>query len=276
MGRIRTIKPEFFSSEDICSLSAFARLLYIALWCESDREGRLEWKPNTFKLRYFPGDSLDMAALCDELLQRNLVVLYGDGFACIPKFSTHQHVNNREAESKLPPPLEVDACPTRDSRVTHAQGGKERKGKEGVVPNGTVASNALPTPPATGQSLPTAALLTEKTPASVVPWVVGLYHEVLPELPPVRLMSDKRKKAICRLWRWPFENRRPGENRPRATTAAEAQEWLRTYFARVRENDFLMGHGGRSSGHEGWRCDLDFLLSEKGMKQVIEKTGSSA
>ena len=43
MARIRTIKPEFFTSDDICALSPLARLLYVGLWCEADREGRLVW-----------------------------------------------------------------------------------------------------------------------------------------------------------------------------------------------------------------------------------------
>ena len=77
MARIRTIKPEFFTSEDIVSLSPLARLLYIALWCESDKEGRMVWKPATFKLRYLPGDNCDVLALCEEILERGLVKLYG-------------------------------------------------------------------------------------------------------------------------------------------------------------------------------------------------------
>jgi hypothetical protein len=43
VARIRTIKPEFFTSEDIVSLPPLTRLLYIALWCEADKEGRLAW-----------------------------------------------------------------------------------------------------------------------------------------------------------------------------------------------------------------------------------------
>ena len=39
VARIRTIKPDFFTSEDIVVLTPWARLLYIALWCEADREG---------------------------------------------------------------------------------------------------------------------------------------------------------------------------------------------------------------------------------------------
>jgi uncharacterized phage protein (TIGR02220 family) len=128
VARIRTIKPDFFTSEDIVSLSPLARLLYIALWCEADREGRFTWRPATFKLRYFPGDRVNIDALCKELTRRELVILYGGCFAYIPTFSNHQHVNPREAHSSLP-------VPDASARVTDAQvgkEGKEGKGKEGV------------------------------------------------------------------------------------------------------------------------------------------------
>lgn len=132
MARIRTIKPEFFTSEDIVALQPFARLLYIALWCEADREGRLAWRPQTFKMRYLPADNVDIAALCGELVDRGLVQLYGDGYAFIPGFASHQHVNPREAASKLPEPSTTrnDASATRQPRVSDAQVGRERK--EGI------------------------------------------------------------------------------------------------------------------------------------------------
>lgn len=134
MARIRTIKPEFFTSEDIVSLSPLARLLYLATWCEADREGRMEWRPFTFKMRYFPADSCDIKSLCQELTDAGLIVAYGDGLAYIPKFSKHQHINPREASSHLPePPPEVDASRrvgTRAFTVTDAQGGR-KEGKEG-------------------------------------------------------------------------------------------------------------------------------------------------
>lgn len=117
MARIRTIKPEFFTSEDIVSRTPMARLLYIATWCEADKEGRLLWKPKTFKLRYFPGDSCDIEALCGELVDAGLVVLYGDGLAYIPAFSKHQHINPRESQSSLPDP---HASTTRAPRVPNA------------------------------------------------------------------------------------------------------------------------------------------------------------
>jgi hypothetical protein len=139
MARIRTIKPEFFTSEDIVSLSPLARLLYIALWCEADREGRMAWKPKTFKMRYFPADNCDISALCDEITSGGLVKLYGDGYAYIPAFHAHQHINPRETASQLPEPPKTEAKTTRAPRVKDAstrdsdvQGGREGKGREGV------------------------------------------------------------------------------------------------------------------------------------------------
>jgi hypothetical protein len=158
MARIRTIKPEFFTSEDVVALSAFARLLYVALWCEADREGRFAWKPKTFAMRYFPADDLDVPSLAHELVDRKLIVLYGDGYAYIPTFSRHQHINPRESASNLPPP---DASATRAARVDHASAtrchasvtqreeGKEGKEGDRRVPvesetDSTPASDASP------------------------------------------------------------------------------------------------------------------------------------
>ncbi|MEN9491759.1 MAG: hypothetical protein RJA63_2208 [Pseudomonadota bacterium] len=164
MARIRTIKPEFFTSEDIVSLSPLARLLYQATWCEADKEGRMVWKPKTMKLRYFPGDACDIYALCQELISAGLVVPYGDGLAYIPSFGKHQHINPREAASALPKPdasARVRHASRRDSdevnTVTDAQVGREGKGRE-VIPSDADASGdgsedpppppPLPPPPA--------------------------------------------------------------------------------------------------------------------------------
>lgn len=138
MARIRTIKPEFFTSEDIVGLSPMARLFYIALWCEADREGRLAWKPRTMKLRYFPADDCDTDALAREVVASGLVVLYGEGLAYIPAFGKHQHINPRETASDLPDPTGKATRHDASARVSDtslpvsdAQGGREGKGREG-------------------------------------------------------------------------------------------------------------------------------------------------
>lgn len=105
MAYIRTIKASFFTSDDIVSLSPLARLLYVGLWTESDREGRLTWRPGNFKLRILPGDNCDIIGLCNELVDAGLVVPYqidGKSYAEIPTFKTHQHINAKERQSLLP------------------------------------------------------------------------------------------------------------------------------------------------------------------------------
>lgn len=134
MARIRTIKPEFFTSEDIVSMTPLARLFYVSLWCEADREGRLAWKPRTLKMRYLPGDDCSIDELSAELIDSGLIVIYtvdGKEFAEIPGFVRHQVINNRESESVIPPRVD-DASGTRQARVkAEGKEGREGKGKEG-------------------------------------------------------------------------------------------------------------------------------------------------
>ena len=130
MARIRTIKPEFFTSDDICALSALARLLFIGTWCEADREGRLPWRPRELKRKYLPEDDCDAEAVAGELVDKGLIVLYGQGLAVVTGFKKHQIINLREAQSKLPEPPET-ACNAHALPAIAPGKGREGKGKEG-------------------------------------------------------------------------------------------------------------------------------------------------
>ncbi len=148
MSRIRTIKPEFFTSEDIVSLTPLARLFYVSLWCEADREGRFEWKPKTLKMRYLPADNCDVAVLGKELIDAGLVRVYqhddGRTYAYIPGFKRHQVINNREAESVIPEPKDSRVDDASVTRESGRKEGKERKegntrDASGTQPDGFVA-----------------------------------------------------------------------------------------------------------------------------------------
>lgn len=127
MARIRTIKPEFFTSDDIVSMTPLARLFYVSLWCEADREGRLSWNTRTLKRRYLSADDVDIDMLASELTDAGLIEIYeveGRLYAEILSFKNHQVINNREAESVLPSRVKVA------SRRVQGEGrkeGKERK-----------------------------------------------------------------------------------------------------------------------------------------------------
>ena len=87
-------------------------------------------------------------------------------------------------------------------------------------------------------------------------------------------MNDSRRRAIGAFWKFVLTSKKT-DGTPRATTAEEALAWIRTYFTRVRDNDFLMGRGSKGAGHENWQCTFDFLLTDKGKQHVIERTRSS-
>jgi hypothetical protein len=110
-----------------------------------------------------------------------------------------------------------------------------------------------------------------KTANCPVAEIVGAYHEVLPEWPRAKVMLDARVKAIKAMWRWVMTSTKSDGLR-RAETAEQGMEWFRQYFARVRANDFLMGRTPRSADHANWRPDIDYLMTDRGLKQVIEKT----
>lgn len=110
----------------------------------------------------------------------------------------------------------------------------------------------------------------DKYPPTPLDEIVSLYHEKLPSLPAVRLKTEKRSRAVRDFWRWIFDSRK-SDGEPRAKTAEQALAWVASYFDRAGANEWLMGLKP-SKGHENWRADFDFLLTENGRKHVIERT----
>jgi hypothetical protein len=144
MPRIRTVKPELFQHSDLYDAEEATglpvRLAFIAMFTCCDREGRFKWRPRELKLACLPYDPCDFSRVLDALATRGFLVRYADEagmeYGCIPSFTAHQVINNREQGSKLPSPTEPGVV-TREARVTHAyttpvkRKGKEGKGKEG-------------------------------------------------------------------------------------------------------------------------------------------------
>lgn len=105
--------------------------------------------------------------------------------------------------------------------------------------------------------------------------IVALYHEHLPSLPRAKVTTAPRQRGMRSFWGWLLGSTKADGSR-RATTADEALQWIAGYFAQASENDFLMGRTPRSAEHAGWRCDIDFLMTPKGIKQVVERTKDAA
>lgn len=128
-SRIRTIKPEFFRHLELYQLEIVTelpiRVAYAGLWTVVDREGRFRWQPEILKLDVLPFDNLDFSRVLDALLTRGFLVRYEISkklYGYIPTFKTHQFINNKEMQSKIPPPpdhIDLIDHSTREPRVSH-------------------------------------------------------------------------------------------------------------------------------------------------------------
>jgi hypothetical protein len=101
MARIRTVKPELWTSPGIVRLDPFARLLYIGSWNFADDHGLLPDDPERLRLQVLPADNIDANHLVDTLCTSGhyvrVVAPNGDRLLSIPTFSTHQRIDKRTA-----------------------------------------------------------------------------------------------------------------------------------------------------------------------------------
>ncbi len=101
------IKPEFFDDPDVGELSPLARLLFIGMWLQADREGRLKDDMRQLKARIFPYDAVDVEALAVELHGKDMIRRYQDvekhdRFIWIRNFLKHQRPHPKEPPSLIP------------------------------------------------------------------------------------------------------------------------------------------------------------------------------
>lgn len=104
MARARNIKPAFFRDADLADCSPLARLLFIYLWTEADKEGRLEDKPRQIKACGLPYDDCDADELLNELHAGGFIKRYqggGKNLIWVVNFKKHQNPHPKEPDSEL-------------------------------------------------------------------------------------------------------------------------------------------------------------------------------
>ena len=117
--RIRSIKPEFWSSPDIAALSDADRLLFIGLWSYVDDHGRGRDDVALIVAALFPHDMVanprDTVAKVRDGLARlseaNLILRYtvaSRTYFLVTGWGKHQRVDKPKA-SRIPEPEEGDA-----------------------------------------------------------------------------------------------------------------------------------------------------------------------
>lgn len=155
MSRIRTIKPDFWSSEQVMSVSMQARLLFIGIWNFADDAGRFRWKPATLKAQILPGDDVTSAQVSgwlDELAGVGLLQRYSRATpGLVEEFGfvtgwRHQSIKN-PSQSRYPEPgasLTVSPVlpqpyPSPTPTLTH---GSSPLGSSGILPKGKGSASA--------------------------------------------------------------------------------------------------------------------------------------
>lgn len=148
MARIRSIKPEFWTSEQITRCSPLSRLLFIGLWNFCDDAGIHPASARRLRLEVFPGDDIDdeqIEAMIDELIVVNLVERYeaaGEKYWHVTGWAKHQRIDR--PTRRFPPPPNSTSEP-RDVAED------DRRLKESIVEqaNSTSTRRALdePSPP---------------------------------------------------------------------------------------------------------------------------------
>ena len=158
MARIRTIKPEFWTSEQVMECSPMARLLFIGMWNFADDLGRLPMSPKTIKAQVFPSDDItsdDIRRMLDELSSNKLLLVYEvDGREYLQITGWQHQKIDRPRPGKCPSPTNgfkpiekpsFDEHSSNDRRML--DDGREGKGKEGNGADSEAIASGADAPP---------------------------------------------------------------------------------------------------------------------------------
>jgi hypothetical protein len=109
MPRIRSIKPDFFLSEDVAELPLRARLTWIGLWTHSDDHGRSKDNVKLIKAAIWPLDDVTFAEVeadLKALAKGGRIVRYsvaGARYLAVVKWHDHQAIS-KPGQPKHPAP----------------------------------------------------------------------------------------------------------------------------------------------------------------------------
>jgi hypothetical protein len=124
MPRIRTVKPEFFTSPDMAQLDVLGRLTFIGLWTHADDAGICMDEPRLIHAALFPlDDSVSLADLedaIDALVAGGQLYRYSNGSrSYLQVVAWHHQVINRPGKSKFPAHDHPDSRLTEPSVSPH-------------------------------------------------------------------------------------------------------------------------------------------------------------
>jgi hypothetical protein len=159
--RIRSIRPEFWTSEDIAALSWEHRLIFIGLWSYVDDNGVGRDVPKLIMADLFPleddthGALMQVAGALKSLETRGLITRYkvgGKPYLHITTWERHQKINRPSADRyPLPtcddavthtPLTEPSVSPQAENTVGEGEKGRRGEGEKGSNTSGTSSDDA--------------------------------------------------------------------------------------------------------------------------------------
>jgi len=133
MARIRTVKPEFWTSEQVVECSIEARLLFLGMWNFCDDQGIHPGSTKRLKMEIFPADDFDSASIrrmIDELINNELLIEYQSDRKVYWRVTGWDHQKIDRPTNKYPLPTD-DTRREINERSPPEGKGREGKGKEG-------------------------------------------------------------------------------------------------------------------------------------------------
>lgn len=247
MARIRSIKPEYWVSEQVVECSPIARLLFIGMWSFCDDAGVHPASYKTLKMEVFPGDDIscqEIEQLVGELLRAGLLESYVVDSKSYFKVTGWHHQKIEKPNFRYPDktgcvPVGNKSSNGRrlvDEELTPEGKGEESKGVEGnkQQANACLSADADADDADEDQD--------ETIPNCPHGEIIRLYNEILAAngLPAVKpnLWDGQRATHLRR--RWQEDEKRQSLN------------WWRKFFEFVSKSDFLMGRKSDFSADLGW------------------------
>lgn len=265
MARIRSIKPEFWSSEQVMECSPIARLLFIGLWNFCDDAGNHSASVKTIKAEVFPGDEIDLPIirqLLDELSSNGLIVFYSSDNKDFLHVTGWHHQKIDKPSYKHPPFRPEKSASTRrtfDDQSPPDRKGEERRGEEGKGEEHEENHSTI------DLLAPQEAEGKQRDEAGIV---VEAYNRLLPHCQRVAVLNDRRRKriaAVCKLARrvcreqgWDYE----------------PEPFWSAYFAECSLDPWMRGDVPNPR-NPTWRQNLDVLLAEDRFAGVMDRAISA-
>lgn len=272
MARIRSLKPEFWASEQVMELSPLARLAFIGMWSFCDDGGVHPASTKTLKAEIFPSDDLTteiVSRLVDELTTQGLVVEFevaGKRFWHVTGWAKHQRIDKPTYRYPQPDTGVLDDASSNGRRVV---------GKESVTPpRGLVESSTTERsgeewrggkPKPTSDEVGSAQASPDHLPACPHQEIIKLYGNHLPDLPQPRVWDGQREQNLRARWRWVLTAKEEQSGERYATDAATALSFFDRFFSYVAKSDFLTGRNCK------WQsCNLAWLVKAENFAKVLE------